>query len=283
MRVFVTVGTDHHPFTRLLSWVDEWSAAHPKDEVVVQHGASPVRAATPGPHHELMEVEELRTQLARADVAVCSAGPGAVMDARAQGRFPVVVPRLAALGEAVDDHQVAFARHLESHGLARCVESAADLDAALSDARSHRRSSPLSPARSSLRVWSGSGCWLTVWCEHMTSIDSSDQRRSAPTPPQRAMAKRAVPDGGLPDTRLSAWRSGWPIGILTAGMPVMFLLGLHGLVWALPGLVFGFLILRHPEARIPRGAGWLGLFCCWALLSVIQVKGADASSSPSVG
>lgn len=82
--------------------------------------------------------------------------------------------------------------------------------------------------------------------------------------------------GRFGDTRRSAWALGWPLGVLTAGMPVLFLLGVHGLAWALPGVVFGYFLLRHPQARIPRGLGWLGLFCCWALLSLIQLRAAGS-------
>ena len=44
--VFVTVGTDHHPFDRLVQWVDVWAAAHPEIEVVIQYGeaCSPAHA-----------------------------------------------------------------------------------------------------------------------------------------------------------------------------------------------------------------------------------------------
>lgn len=135
MRVFVTVGTDHHPFARLLAWVERWAVTHPGDIVVVQHGAG--AAPRSCVDHELLPVERLQAELAAADVVVCSAGPGAAMDARDQGRLPVVVPRLAGLGEAVDDHQVAFARHLAEHGLARCVEREEELAAVLEEARDH--------------------------------------------------------------------------------------------------------------------------------------------------
>jgi len=49
---------------------------------------------------------------------VVSCGPGAVMECRRAGRIPVVVPRHRSSGEAVDDHQSAFARHLSRQGLA---------------------------------------------------------------------------------------------------------------------------------------------------------------------
>jgi UDP-N-acetylglucosamine transferase subunit ALG13 len=56
---------------------------------------------------------------------VCHAGIGSVAVALAHGRRPIIVPRLHRFGEAVDDHQVFFARRLEAAGLATVVE---DLD-----------------------------------------------------------------------------------------------------------------------------------------------------------
>lgn len=51
--------------------------------------------------------------------------------------MPVVVPRLARLGEVVDDHQVTFGRWMAERGQAHCVEDEeglrAHLDAALAD------------------------------------------------------------------------------------------------------------------------------------------------------
>ena len=112
-RVFVTVGTDHHRFGRLMDWVqhqqDRGTAAF-----VVQHGSSPpVEGAV---NHGLLPHADLLAQMADADVVVGQGGPGTVMDARQVGRRPLVVPRLSGLAEAVDDHQVSFCREMELLG-----------------------------------------------------------------------------------------------------------------------------------------------------------------------
>ena len=36
--VLVLVGTDHHPFDRLVGWSDAWAREHPDVAVVVQYG-----------------------------------------------------------------------------------------------------------------------------------------------------------------------------------------------------------------------------------------------------
>ena len=114
--VVVSVGTDHHPFDRLVRWADLWALEHPGDRVVVQFGTA--RAPRWAEGHQVVEHARLLGWFSSADVAVVSCGPGAVMECRRAGRIPVVVPRCRTLGEAVDDHQSSFARHLSRQGLA---------------------------------------------------------------------------------------------------------------------------------------------------------------------
>lgn len=116
-RIFVTVGTDHHPFTRLIEWVDHWSASHDDLELVVQHGTA--RPSRHGVNHELLGGEEIAAQYAAADLVVSQVGPGTIADANRAGHRPIVVPRDPHLGEVVDDHQVAFGDFMASRG--RCV------------------------------------------------------------------------------------------------------------------------------------------------------------------
>lgn len=129
VRVFVTVGTDHHPFERLIGWIDDWERPTGVD-VLVQHGSTRAPLAAEGV--AFLDVAELRQTLELSDLIVTQGGPGGIMDARRTGRRPIVVPRRAALGEAVDDHQVAFARHLARLGTIDLVENRAELHRALS-------------------------------------------------------------------------------------------------------------------------------------------------------
>ncbi|MGI9577131.1 MAG: hypothetical protein ACR2OH_02920 [Microthrixaceae bacterium] len=114
LRVFVSAGTDHHRFDRLMGWVERWARANPNQTVVVQHGASKAPAGCM--HHDLLSAEEMAEEISAADVVVVSAGPGAVMAARSGGRKPIAAPRRK--GEAVDDHQLAFASLMDQRQLA---------------------------------------------------------------------------------------------------------------------------------------------------------------------
>jgi UDP-N-acetylglucosamine transferase subunit ALG13 len=133
MRVFVSAGTDHFTFDRLMGWIERWAESHPEDEVVVQHGSS----RTPGGTTALrmLTVDEMDDQVRAADVVVVSGGPGAVMTAREGHRRPISVPRHK--GEAVDDHQQAFARLMSEREMAFEADTEADLRALLERAREH--------------------------------------------------------------------------------------------------------------------------------------------------
>lgn len=140
-RIFVTVGTDHHPFDRLVGWIERWAASHHGEvEVFVQHGTSRPPVDTDGA--PACTVEEMGERFRSAAVVVCAAGPGTIMDARDAGIRPVVVPRRAGLGEHVDDHQSAFARHAGDTGLVILAASEdafrAALERALSDPTVYR-------------------------------------------------------------------------------------------------------------------------------------------------
>lgn len=113
--VLVLAGTDHHPFDRLVHWVDAAAARHPEARFVVQHGASRPPAVAEG--HEFLPHDLIEELLARASGVVCHGGPGCIMDARAAGHVPICVPRDPALGEHVDGHQLRFAALVGSSGV----------------------------------------------------------------------------------------------------------------------------------------------------------------------
>ena len=114
--VFVTVGTDHHPFDRLCGWADAWVAGgrHPEVPWFVQSGTSqPPQAA---PARDYIRYDEMCDYMLRAVAVVCHGGPATIMDARKLGRVPIVVPRNADLGEHVDNHQQRFAKKMAALG-----------------------------------------------------------------------------------------------------------------------------------------------------------------------
>lgn len=137
-RVLVTVGSDHHPFQRLVDWIDLFATEHPHVEVTVQHGTACPPAVATG--HDYLEHTRLQSLMAGADAIVTQGGPTGIIEARRNGRTPIVVPRRVALGEHVDDHQVSFARFLDRSGQALVAEDESrlfnHLSAVLADPRS---------------------------------------------------------------------------------------------------------------------------------------------------
>lgn len=125
--IFVTVGMNEAPFDRLLEALDGLGG---EEELVVQHGASTVRPAG-ALCLGFLDFDEVVDLVRRARLVVCHAGVGSMMVALTNGRRPIVVPRRAEYGEAVDDHQLALARRLDEAKLVTLVERPEDLPAAL--------------------------------------------------------------------------------------------------------------------------------------------------------
>ncbi|SBT38342.1 glycosyltransferase [Micromonospora auratinigra] len=130
VRVLVAVGTDKHPFDRLVEWLRDWHAEVGTEvALTVQHGhtaPATVSGAVPFLGHD-----ELQRAMADADLVVCHGGPATILEARRHGRLPIVVPRDPGRGEHVDDHQQLFARRLGAAGMVALCETREALLAAL--------------------------------------------------------------------------------------------------------------------------------------------------------
>lgn len=143
LRVVVTVGTDHHPFDRLIDWVNDWLAEHPghAETFFVQTGTS---AVAPGcPAADYLDTQKLDELLDEADVLVCHGGPASIADAWRRGHVPIAVPRLRRLGEHVDDHQLDFCVKVAELGHVRLARTADDFAAHLGAAGTDRDYAPV--------------------------------------------------------------------------------------------------------------------------------------------
>jgi UDP-N-acetylglucosamine transferase subunit ALG13 len=133
--ILVTVGTNETPFDRLLraagTLVD-------LDELVVQYGSSDLRLDG-ARCVDFLPFDQLTELVASARVVVTHAGAGSVLVCLAVGKRPVVMPRLHAFGEAVDDHQLIFARQLAGAGLLTVVDDGAELEEAVREANGGER------------------------------------------------------------------------------------------------------------------------------------------------
>ncbi len=132
--VLVIVGTDHHPFDRLITWVNEWLEQHPEQasDFFVQWGSAAVQPVCAGA--QILTTEQLSALVNEARVVICHGGGGSISDAWARGQAPIVVPRLPRLGEHVDDHQVHFSAKLAELGHIRLAQTRAAFASFLDEA-----------------------------------------------------------------------------------------------------------------------------------------------------
>ena len=142
--VFVTVGTDIHPFHRLVGWIDEWLTGPGAGvRCFVQAGTS--TPPTVAESSERLPYDVMLDRMREATAVVAHGGPGTIMDARRCGKLPIIVPRQNALGEHVDDHQVVFTRKYAATGGALLVESKDALFEALARALADPASMTVEP------------------------------------------------------------------------------------------------------------------------------------------
>ncbi len=138
MKVVVIVGTKG-PFPRLVDAALAWLHADPTRELWLQHAEPardlPARAvgAALAPHAEVV------TRMETAAAVLCHAGSGTLRDALRLGHVPVVVPRRAAHGEHINDHQLELVEALGDRVLACLTPERPDVLArALEEAAARR-------------------------------------------------------------------------------------------------------------------------------------------------
>jgi UDP-N-acetylglucosamine transferase subunit ALG13 len=126
--VFATVGTDAvYPFNRLVRSLRTVARIRP---VVIQYGVASERPEG-ARLIDFLPFDQLDRYIGEADVVVTHGGIGSVLLALSHGKHPIVMPRRHALGESVDDHQVAFAQRLAEIGLATVVSTEGELSDAV--------------------------------------------------------------------------------------------------------------------------------------------------------
>ena len=132
MTTFVTVGNMNQPFPRLLACVEAIASELPQP-IVAQAGNTPYAS-------EAMQVvgflppERFAELVRTARVLVMHAGAGSIIHALQAGRAPVVMPRRASLGEAIDEHQSELAEAFAKRGRLLVAHDAESLLAAVREA-----------------------------------------------------------------------------------------------------------------------------------------------------
>ncbi len=145
-RVVVTLGTMTYPFRRLVERTIEILPAG--IEVVWQVGHTEVEDL-PIPAQRWLPADELKRAIEVADVVIAHAGSGSSFVALDAGKCPILIPRLKAYGENVDDHQLEIAAYLAQHDLAivRSIDELTTADLHEAASRYVRRSHQPPPFR----------------------------------------------------------------------------------------------------------------------------------------
>ena len=118
-KVVVTFGLNPYPFRSALDRLVE--IIPPGVEVLWQVGHTDA-SDLPIEAHESLPSHVLDEAMRDADVVIAHAGTGSSLQALEAGRIPLLVPRRAARGEQVDEHQPELARDLTMRGLALSAE-----------------------------------------------------------------------------------------------------------------------------------------------------------------
>ena len=106
--IFVTVGTHEQGFDRLVEGVDLLKQAGTiTDDVFIQTGYTTYipKACR---WQAFLTYDEMQEAIASADMVITHGGPASFMAVVAMGKRPLVVPRLKAEDEHVNDHQKEF-------------------------------------------------------------------------------------------------------------------------------------------------------------------------------
>lgn len=126
--IFVTVGTDHHPFDRLVKKIDSLKKECVIEEkVFIQSGASSYKPRF-CEFAEFLPFDQMMAKIDSAKIVITHGGPGSIMPVLYRGKTPIVVPRLKKFGEAIDDHQFKFVLRLETRNQIIASKSIEDLE-----------------------------------------------------------------------------------------------------------------------------------------------------------
>lgn len=129
--ILVTVGTQA-PFDRLVQAVDEWAAEEERTDVFAQIADSVLV-----PKHiaweKFLTPEDLQQRLEAATLVISHAGIGTILSALRLRKPILILPRVAALGEQRNDHQLATARRFSESGIITAAYDNEDLKRQLSE------------------------------------------------------------------------------------------------------------------------------------------------------
>lgn len=143
LRIFVTVGTDL-PFDRLVKAVDTWAKAAGNNNVMAQIGKTSY-APDFIAYENFLEPPEFRKRFLEADLIISHAGMGTILSSLQFQKPLLVMPRIAALGEHRNEHQLATAKHLNRLNKVNVAENEDELIETLNSHSKLETREPIGP------------------------------------------------------------------------------------------------------------------------------------------
>ncbi len=107
--IFITIGTDHHPFRRVFDWIKEarkQKIIGNNERVLIQHGYTEGDWST-FEAYKFLPFNKMIEYIKEADLVITHASSTALLVMR-YGKLPIVIPRRKHFKEHVDDHQWDF-------------------------------------------------------------------------------------------------------------------------------------------------------------------------------
>ena len=122
--IFCTIGTQA-PFDRFVRIVDE-VAGHLDEEVIAQVYKNEYQAKNIKTI-DFLPPDEFNKLFSKARLIVAHAGMGTIISAMRQNKPIIIFPRIAALGEHRNEHQLATARKMKELGYVYVANNAEEL------------------------------------------------------------------------------------------------------------------------------------------------------------
>jgi UDP-N-acetylglucosamine transferase subunit ALG13 len=114
MSIFVAVGNATQGFPRLLNAIEKLASENffQGEEVLIQSGNNPDFQPIYCQCQPFFVLEEFEAKIRQADLVICQAGTGTLLQVLEAGQFPIVMPRRKKDREIIDDHQLELVEEL---------------------------------------------------------------------------------------------------------------------------------------------------------------------------
>lgn len=132
--IFVTVGTQDKPFTRIIQAVEK-AVIDGKitDEVIVQAGNTKYESNVLNVLN-YVPFEQFNNFLLKADIIITHGGVGSILNALKLKKKIIAVPRLKRYGEHINDHQLQVIKKMTEQGYILSTEDENEIAAKVKEA-----------------------------------------------------------------------------------------------------------------------------------------------------